>query len=533
MRLRFILLLIPVSVGFCFQIPTPSLSGDFGVHWQYEHNSDTIRQRNPSSGYYLMLNTLLNWFSFNADLNLLYSSDDKFTAQKINRFNLNLNPAIPSWRWVKLHLGDFAPTLSAFTLSGTPISGAGLELAPGHWRFNLINGESRRNSKDPLNWSYRRGISAFRLGSEYMSLILLKVKDDTSSLESTDTIIPVRPQENLVLGLASNFMIANILSFDVEGTGSAHTRDLRNDTIYLAGLPGFAYSFYTPRHSSHLDFALRGTLNFKSRFALLSIGFQQVGPGFTSLGLPYLKNDLQKWSLGVAIKSIPKTDIRIGLEKEYDNLIKDKLATTKTDNLNLSVIFSPFPLVNIVGNYNQKKMQKVVRNDNFSLNSLSHVVSFMPNFNFGLWGINQNLMAVVNYQDHKDRMPLSQTPVSSILSIGVNFSITPKIPVTFNTAFSQTYNLSLAGQINPESYNSYGLTANRALLKDKLKNCMTFNFQPSILGNNYSLNGNHSYSLTKRDILNFVWYLGLFSSAKQSVNNFNLQMVQLNYTRRI
>jgi hypothetical protein len=319
----------------------------------------------------------------------------------------------------------------------------------------------------------------------------------------------------------------------MEGTGSVHTRDLRNDTIYLAGLPKLAYSFYMPRHSSHIDFALRGTLKFNLEFALLSIGFREVGPGFTSLGIPYIKNDLQKWNLGITTKKIPKTDIRIGLENESDNLIKDKLATTRTNNLNFALVFSPLPSLNLAGNYNQKNTQKEAPNDSFKLNSLSHTVSFTPNFSFGFWGIYQNLIIMLNHQDYKDLNPLSQTPVSRVISVGLNYSITPKIPITFNTSFSQTYNLSPVEQMSPESYHSYGLTANRALLKDKLNNSFTFCYQPSTLGDNYSLNGSHTYSFTQKDAVNIVWYLGFFSSTKQSVNGFNLQMVKLNYNRRI
>jgi len=531
MKLRFILLFVLVALGFSLQ--GPSLSGDIGINSQFEHNSDSLRQREPSSGYFFTLNTLMKWLFFDANFNFFYSSDDKFTMQKINRFNLNLSPSIPSWRWIRIHLGDFSPTLSEYTLSEIPISGAGLELAPGHWRFALITGDSRRVSRDSLNWSYRRSISALRCGSEYLSFILLKARDDTSSLETTDTIVPVPPQENLVVGLTSNFTIAKRLSFDLEGAGSVHTRDLRNDTVSLEGLPRIAYSFYAPRYSSHTDFALRGVLNLKLNIAVLSIDFKQVGPGFTSLGLPYLKNDLQKWNFGVATKSIPKTDIRIDLGKELDNLVHDKLATTSTDDLKFSMIFYPLPWVNIAGNYDQKNIRKKVQNDSFNLNSLSHIISLMPNLSFNLWGIGQNLMAVINYQDYKDRIPMTETPTSKILSVGVNFSISPKIPITFNTAFSQAYNLSPEGQVNPESYHSYGLTANRSLLKDKLQNSLTFCFQPSTAGNNFSLDGSHSYSLTKRDKLNFIWYLGIFSSTDQTANDFNLQTVKMNYTRRI
>ncbi len=533
MGLRFTLLIFLINLSFSFQIPKPGLSGEFGFATQYEHNSDSTRQRRPAGGYSLGFNTLFSWLFLNADLKFFYNSDDKFTAQKINQFGLSLCPSIPSWRWLKIYFGDFSPTFSEYTLSGISVSGMGLELTPGHWRFALINGNSRRVSRDSLDWSYRRSIFALRCGSEYLSLIFLKSQDDTSSLKPTDTIVPIPPQENLVLGISSDFTIAKILSFDLEGAGSVHTRDLRNDTMTLKGLPRIAYSFYTPRYSSHTDFALRGALKFNPKFATLNIGFQLIGPGFTSFGLPYIKNDMQKWDFGIATKTIPKTTIRFDLKKEVDNLIKDKLATTRTNSINFSLVLSPLQMFNIAGTYNQKNTRKETANDSFKVNSLSHTFSFMPNFNISFLGINQNLIMVLSYQAYEDRLPLSSTPDSKVLSIGLNYSITPKIPITFNTNLSKTYNLSGIEETNPESYHSYGLTANRALFKEKLINNLTFCYQPSTLGDNYSLNGSHSYLVTQKDALNFLWYLGFFFSAEQGNNNFNLQMLKLSYNRRI
>ncbi len=522
-----ILLLALFGFSFAIKLPKPTVSADLTAHSEVDNASLRFKKRDPPYLYYLSLNSSVAISSFNVGFGLLYSSDDQFTSQRVNQFRFR-----PSWKWGGVSLGDFSAKFSDLTLNGVPLYGAGIELSPKSLCFSLVSGRSKRASSDLTDFSYTRNLSGIKVGTKWLSLIVLKSKDDTLSVRTQDSVLPVTPQENGVFGMVSSFSMFKILSFNIEGAGSAHTRDLRSDTFYSKNVPEFVKSIYDVHYSTRADFAVKGGVRLKPKFFTLDLSFANIGPGFTSFGLPYLKNDSRKIRLAVSTRVVPKTELGTMLEREQDNLVKDKMATTHSDGIGFTLRFAPISEVSIASDYSRRNMVKKAQLDSFKLNSVNKTFSISPALNLVFWDINQNANILFTYQDYKNRAPFSQTMPNQTLTMGLSYSITPRLPVTFLTSFSQTVSLKPKQNRQP-SYQNYGLTYNQPLLKNRLSNSFTIAYQPSTEGNNFSLTGINAYSLTSKDILNFNWLISFFFSSTSGGRDFSSQKFGLTYNRKI
>lgn len=520
-------LLIFFGCAFAIKLPKPTINADLTAHSEIDNASLADKKRDPPYLYYFSLNSSAAISSFNVGLGFLYSSDNQFTAQRVNQFRLR-----PSWKWGGVYLGDFSTKFSDLTLNGVPLYGAGIELSPKSFCFSVISGRSKRASADKADFSFKRNLSAIKVGVKWLSLVLLKVKDDTLSVRLQDSVLPVTPQENGVFGLVSNFSLFKAFSFDFEGAGSAYTRDLRSDTFYSKNVPGFVHSLYETHYSTRADFALKGGVKFKQKFFTSDLSVANVGPGFTSLGLSYLKNDCRKIRLAVATKVVPKTDLGASLERERDNLAEDKMATTNSNGIGFSLRFAPINELSIVSDYSRRSMVKRAAQDSFKLNSVNKTFSISPVFNLVFWDINQSANILFTYQDYKNRAPFSQTMPNQTMTIGLSYSITPRLPVTFSTSFSHTSSLDRQGAEQP-SYQNYSLTYNQPILQNRLSNSFTIAYQPSNEGNNFSLTGSSAYFLTSKDVFNLNWSLGFFFSSIGSGSDFSSQKIGLTYNRQI
>ncbi|MDH5186368.1 MAG: hypothetical protein OEW70_04810 [candidate division WOR-3 bacterium] len=515
-RLFFIGCLAFVPSLFALKFPKPTLSGDFSSYFE-AYGSNRATNRRPSTTYRFSLSSSVGFPFFSLGLGLFYTSEDKFTSQRVNQFNLK-----PAWKWGSIDLGDFSPSFTEYTLSGCQIRGAGISLFPKTFRFSLVGGQSNR--PDTINKTYKRTLYGLRLGTNLLGLNILKVKDDEKSLPPTDT---GRPQENLVVGIESNFYLSSMLNISLEADGSIHTRDLRSDTFRYEDVPKFIYTFYQPRRSTRIDYALKNAVKFNLKFFTLDLAVNQIGPGYTSLGVPYLKNDTRKGRITVSTQAIPKTSLSLMLERDYDNLVKDKVATTKGSAFGISLRFSPIKKLNIQTNYNQRTMNKAAASDSFKINNLTRGFLISPNFAYNLRGINQNSNITFGYQQFKNSAPISQLISNHTITIGLNHYLSPSR--SFSISFSFNRSISFLPQAE-RSQSAYNLKFNHKTLGDKLNNSVAVSYSPSTIGKNYRLSARNGYSLTKRDVINLDWILNFYSSPG---NSFSERQVSLTYGRRI
>ncbi|MEO0070224.1 MAG: hypothetical protein ABIK18_05485, partial [candidate division WOR-3 bacterium] len=169
------------------------MSGDFSSYLE-SYWSDRPINRRPPTTYRFSLNTTSSFSFLTLGIGLFYTSEDRFTAQRVNRFNLK-----PQWKWGAIDIGDFSPSFTEYTLAGFSVRGGQLRLFPKVFRFTVLGGESKR--ADTVNNTYKRNLIGLRLGTTFFTINVLKVKDDINSLPKEDT---ARPEENLVGGIEAN-----------------------------------------------------------------------------------------------------------------------------------------------------------------------------------------------------------------------------------------------------------------------------------------------------------------------------------------
>ena len=523
-----ITLLLAFLAGSGLALDKPSIGLDFATGGDYEHNSDSALGRRPATDYWGALNGSVSWWLLTAGLTLRYSTDDKFTAQRVNDFSFT-----PAWNWGRVYVGDFSIPFSEFTLSGVSLYGGGLELFPGTFRFGVVAGKSRRASQDSLDWAYDRNVLGLKFGAEQLALIVLKVADDTLSNPAAGDSAPIAPQENLVLGLSSRINIVGNLRLTLDAGGSAYSRNVRSESIGSPLIPTFVYKLFTPRLSSSADYALRAGLAFTPSFMNLALEAAEVGPGYTSLGLAGITSDYRHLRLSAGTSAIPKTDLYAYAELGADNLAGTNVATATNRELGLTANYVPIRQLSLAASYSLSRLVKDASFDSFDVNSSTQFVSAGPSLSLDNWGINQTLSAVASYQTYENAAPFSQTPATRPLTIALSYSITPGIPVTFSTSFSHTYDLAGTGQGGSETYESYGLSAGKSFFRDRLRNSLSVAYQPSGTGQAYPIAGNHSFAFTPKDAVMLTWGLTIFTSKVPTAPGFNSQRVSLSYNRRI
>jgi hypothetical protein len=312
-----------------------------------------IERRRPAQSWRLSLSPQVTVFGeFGAGLNILVSSEGSDLRQNISQFGFN-----PRYRWITLHVGDFTQDYSPYTLQGSRIRGGGFDLRPGWLRFSVQGGQAQRTvAAGATSLAYRRNLYAAsagvgRDGSSFIDLIVVRAKDDVSSLAPAlaDTIlldtIPValrprvetRPQENLVLGArAALNLFGRRLALKGDVAGALITRDLESPDAKPESVDGGGtLSKLMPlRLSTSGDYAAHIEAEANLGGAGLRGGYEYVGAGYTSLGLAYLINDRRAYNVGANVRLARG---HLSLQGQYqhqnDNLLNQKLATTRRDAL--------------------------------------------------------------------------------------------------------------------------------------------------------------------------------------------------------
>jgi hypothetical protein len=313
-----------------------------------------IPARRPGQTWQVSMSPELSLFGqFSMGLSVLLSSQGSDLRQNMSRLGLN-----PRYRWLTLHLGDFTRSYSSYTLQGTQLSGAGLDLDPGMLHLSAQGGTSQRTvAAGPAGTpglAYRRSLYAAsaalgREGGSLFGITLLKAKDDLSSLavaqaDTTllDTIpvalrprIETRPQENLVLGTRGQLRaFRGHFALKGEAAAALITRDLESpDANPQAVGGGSTLNTLMPLQlstSGDYSWHLQSDANLGA--ATLHGGYEYVGPGYTSLGLAYLINDRRAYEMGGTLRSLANHLVLQGqYQHQNDNLLHQKSATMNRD----------------------------------------------------------------------------------------------------------------------------------------------------------------------------------------------------------
>jgi hypothetical protein len=315
----------------------PAVSATAGVLAE-GYSIDGRAARRPAQSLRAYANPTFSWLGFEIGASFLWSTENDFTAQRLNRFYLN-----PRWSWGEAHLGDHVPSISRFTASAVTVRGAGFVLRPGKLRFAVSGGRSQdATDLSVFDAAPERMLVAGLVGygdpasGTFVEISALRAADDASG---TDTL-SAAPQENLVAALAAGIR-KGWLGLKAELSGSLYSRDIRAGELDSLSQPGFTESLFTPRLSSRVDKAWSIEARASARAGHIGVQVEEIGPGFTTLGNPFLANDKREVrAFGSWRAAQGRVVIAPAIGLRRDNLAGDKRATTnrRTGSLSMTVL---------------------------------------------------------------------------------------------------------------------------------------------------------------------------------------------------
>jgi len=432
-----------------------------------------IAARRPGATWQLAMAPELSFFGqFQVGVTVLLSSDGSQLRQNMSQLGIN-----PRFGWATLHLGDFTRNYSSYTLEGTQLRGAGLDLAPGIFHFSVQGGVSQRTVEPgpagTPGLAYKRHLYAASLGvgregADFLNLTLVKAKDDASSLSAAladttllDTIpvalrprVETRPQENLVLGSDGQVRLArDRVTIKGEAAFALITRDLDSPAAKAGAVPvaGALDGLMPLQLSTSGDYAWHLESDANLGLASVQAGYEYVGAGYTSLGLPYLINDKRAYDLGGSLRLLQSHLVLLGqYQHQNDNLLGQKAATTDRDAL----VGSATLLLGRRVSTSITAMSNVLSNDatvdTFIVNSHTFALATSMTLQAGLLGLPASYSVSYALQRASDANPVTRIPDVTVhnLSTSVQVRVSRAVSLTPTASLAVTSSAAAPTQSN-------------------------------------------------------------------------------------
>lgn len=405
----------------------PDVSGQANLSTEL-YTAGSIDPRRPSAIWRLNSGARTNLFGgMSLNVDLIFSDEGVDFRQNVNQLGIN-----PTWDWGGLYAGDFTLDYQGYVVRGSRVRGGGVLYDPGSWRASVQAGRLEREESlsgdDHRN--YNRTMVAFKtgIGSErdtHLNLTVLRAWDALADggIVRPDTLlldtIPVdlrpevedRPQENWAVGVDGQLsLLDDRLTLDAEASASLITRDREASLVSETGAipgdgPGEAVSDLADiRISTALDYAVNTGASYRLPFGTVDGSFEYVGPGFGTLGVPYLLNDRRNWDLGGSFRLFRG---RLALQTRYlnqaNNLTSQRRNTVNRNTVQAAIIARPLRAisVNVSGVYNtmvNDATSEVDRLDNQAV-----AVNTGVSWRHRLFGIRSSFGVEYGYQETRSR----------------------------------------------------------------------------------------------------------------------------------
>ncbi|GAB4180048.1 MAG: hypothetical protein Kow00108_16220 [Calditrichia bacterium] len=325
----------------------------------------------------------------------------------------------------------------------------------------------------------------------------------------------ITPRENLVVSVnwKMNFF-SSAFVFEGEAGGSIYTRDLRSTKINTDSLefPSLITNLITPRTGTNADFMVRSGLKINLKSVKARVDYKYIGPGYTSLGLPYLQNDQQIISTKVSYR-INTTYIYGDFSHMNDNLSHQKTATGTRDRFSagLSGQLTSFWNTNLaLSAFNSESRQL---NDSAAVTYSNLMFSTSNIFLVGRNKLLRNINVTYIYQGagNNNSTLAGQKSYTHSINTGLLLGFSETISTGLNIGIIA----SRSGGTN-STVRQYGVGFQQQMLHGKLNNSLNFNYT------DYSNNDNFRISLISSWRINPVNQISLnltrnkFKSGQQS-----------------
>ncbi len=534
MRRYLIAIMLISAMPAAAQRLNAALSAESGVYAE-AYDIDSRPARRPAQSMRFYTAPTFSWLGFEVGTMLTWSTEDAFTAQTNNRYYVN-----PRWSWGQLHGGDYTPVLSRFTASAVRVRGGGVELTPGRFRVMAAGGLSQdATDLSAFDAAPRRVMYAGLVGygdpaRTFVELSALRAIDDSSGTDS----LSVAPQENVVASFAGGLTLGR-LRLKGEAGASLFSRDIRASELDSLSQPAAADGVFTPRLSSRLD----GAYSAEARLALpsgsIGVQFEEVGPGFTTLGNPYLANDKRELRLlGTYRLFRGRLAGSASVGTRTDNLAGDKRGTTarRTGAFGVTMINGSWLVssVSVLLNGLTRDPAPLAPGtpdpgiiDSFRVRNVSRSLALVEQTRFHFAGVPNTVTLSVSAQDVEDASPRFGNALdASATSIAAEWGVT--LAQQFSISLRPGYE-RFQGADRDESYTSVGAGVTRRAPRSRWTAGLHGTRTQVQDGAQWRANATSGIRLTSRDQVS----LGVRYSSLRGVSDpFTETLVNMRLTRR-
>ncbi|NUN08992.1 MAG: hypothetical protein HUU54_07440 [Ignavibacteriaceae bacterium] len=525
------------------------ISGDAGTYGEFYTISGKANRRPPTTGRIFFRPSITLFDNFSISFDIFLSTEGNAARQQISTLSLH-----PTWGWSKWHIGDFSADMSKFTLSGLNIRGGGVELNPGWIRFAAYGGQSQRaTNTGAFTSTYARNVVAGKIGfgseTNFIDFNVVKVKDDLNSLPRdiftridttvVDTLTKidttytgVTAQENLVIGTTTAFRLFNgIFSFRGEAAGSIFTKDLLSDAVDSKDLPEGMDKIYKPRMSTSADYAYTADMNLNFRVVTMRLGYSEIGPGYTSLGLPSVINDKRSLNTGIGFNLFDGLfSIQGTYQAQNNNLGKQKLNTTNRNAYGISASITPVRDINISLNTSYNTLVNDAKNDTLKIDNSNISFSSTVSFQLNLFGLRHNVSTTYGNQLYQDANILRKG--SDVTSHNMNISLSTTFNPQWSASVSSSYNLVQIQDRGDNSTSTLSMRAMNRSFNNKLNSSASYSLTNSQASIVHAINMQTSYPVMANGSISASMRVSLFVGKGANASSFRETTGNINYGYR-
>jgi len=523
-----------------------TFSGSLNVGaWVY--GSQGIEKRRSPFSWYISGSPTLTIYNLTLPFSFTISEQQRYFSQPFNRFGVS-----PYYKWVTLHGGYRSMYFSDYTLAGEVFLGGGVELNPGKFRFAAMYGRFRKAVEEVtdtslnipnLPASYKRMGYGMKVGfgskSSFVDFIIFKAADDSSSLPQRPVNTPVRPMDNLVLGVRSNILIANRVTFNFDVSASALTLDTKTVESFEIPQELSPYqNLLTINQSTIFNTAGHASLHYNGDNFGLMFKVKRIDPGYQSLGIYYIQSDLIDYTVSPDLRLFKgKLYLKSSFGIRKDNLNNKKPAETRRTIGSAALNFNPtskFGMSVNYANYGTSQASGLIQlNDSIRMS----VVNTTYGGNIRFTNVNERIVSsfiiMTNYNEFNDQNQYTQdfTESSSVVgNASYNFSI-----VKTGTSFNVSYNVTNFKN-NFSNVFSHGPVAGVSMqfLEKKLTAAVNLNYQKRRSdevddGGIFQGSLRFSYRIKDKHTFNLESFYTRNNSGNISSFTYNEQRISLRY----
>lgn len=307
----------------------------------------------------------------------------------------------PERKDLKLYIGHSTLNWLPFVINSRPILGAGLEFTPSKWITGVFVGQINRSSvRDTFQnrifapaFSRQMAAVQFGYGDEQNQLVFnyLTATDRENSLDPASAI-GIRPESNQVLGINGLKSLGN-LTFNGNIAFSALTKNKLSTAQEfvnpgIARIPSIfnkvnASTGYSAAYGAEISYAVQSKKSdsLKKSPALIQLIYDRIEPGYESMGLYFLVNDIERIRGGFKWKDkSQKFDFQANAGYEHNDLLNSQFLRNKRIIGGLVINYLPGQNWNhtlVLQNYSVRLLAETISlEDSLIINQINRVYSY-------------------------------------------------------------------------------------------------------------------------------------------------------------